>query len=300
MSDPVATYGARIIQKDGVRLSGDVRSGLKATVKYLVRWSDCFNFVNAMIVPATAPGGGLITYTVPYRLPAAVVATPVYAQSFDIEPCGVDEALNITTSLPNQGMAAGEFYSHAIVTVNFEQLPHTWDALDDPQNQNQLDPANPIVMCEQSVKFADIMEPRQGMNFVFASDSKPVQGEVAVPLTQADLVLRFPHVPYMPWFMLKPYLNRVNSATMFGCGAETLLLKSPETTAKQSIGGGQSMIEQDVVLTFRYNEDGWNKLPRPDGTLATVQVAGDSSRGIFEKVDFRPLFQQLAYSQASG
>jgi hypothetical protein len=297
--DPVATYGAQILAKDGIRVFGDVRSGIKATVKYLLTWANAYSFVNATIVQPTTTRVGLITYRAPYRLPAAVCTTPVYAQSFDIQPVGLDASLNILTELPYQGMAAGEFYSHAIVTLGFEQLPFMWDGLDDPDNLNQLDPSNPILLCEQSVKFADRMETYPNLMFRYVSTGKPVKSEggIALPKTEADLVLRFPHVPYLPWQLLQPYLNTVNSAPIFLCNTGTLLFKPPETTAKQSIGGAAAMIEQSVTITLRYNPDGWNYLPGPDGTLDQVQRANGD--GIFAETDFRTLFEQLSFSEES-
>lgn len=294
MADPIATYGAEVLAKDGFRMSGDQRSGMKVTVKYRLPWPNAYLFLNALMNPIYATRVGLITYTLPYRLPSAIAATPVYAQSFDIQPVGT--SVDPYTTLPYKGMAAGEYYKYGIVTIGFEQVPFTWDATDDPQNQNQLDPAQPIALCEQSVKFSDKMQTIKGHRYLYVSDGKPVIGDFAVPTSSADITLRFPHVPYLPWQMLQPYLSKVNANTLFLCAPQTLLFKSPDITTKSSMIGGQAAMEQSVVLTFRYNPDGWNKLPKPDGTLDDVVKAGGGS--IYQTADFQPLFALLTFSEA--
>lgn len=296
MADPAVTYGAKVLAK-GFKMTGDVRSGLKVTVPYLVAWPNVYNFVNAVITPIYSTRVGLITYTLPYRLPTSIAATPCYAQTFDVAACGVDGG---PVSAPTYGLSGTEsFFRHAIVTVGFEQIPFTWDATDDPNGQAQLDPSNPITLCEQSVKFSGKMVTRKGINFVYASDTTPVVGDVAVPTMEAELVLKFPHVPYLPWQMLAPYVNKVNSTALLNCPAETLLLEAPDTTAKAVLNGTITAIEQAVTLKFLYNPDGWNKLPRADGTLDTIHLAGDSTRGIFQATDFRTIFAQLSFSESA-
>jgi hypothetical protein len=229
---------------------------------------------------------------------AAVAATKIYATSFDVQPMGVRDDLTAATSLPYQGMAAGEYYKYAIVTIGFEQLVAQWDATDDPQAQNQLDPQNPIPMCEQSVKYHTKMQTLKGHKYRYVSDGKAVVGDFATPTYGADLTLRYPHVPYQPWQMGLPrYLNKVNSTAVLLCDPGTLLFGPPDTTMKPAMLGGSSTVEQSVTLTLKWNPDGWNRMPRVDGTLDDVVRAGGGT--IYETADFRPLFELLAFSQAA-
>jgi hypothetical protein len=297
-TDPIATYGAKILARDGFRMSGDQRSGLKATVKYRVPWENGYLFLNAMVNPVDQQRIGLITYTLPYRLPAAVAATPVYAASFDLQPMGLRDDLTSATVLPYNGLAAGEFYRYAIVTINFEQASFSWDATDDPNGLQQLDPANPIPLCEQSIKFHEKMITLKGHRYRYVSDGKAVDGEYAVPKYGADIMLRFPHVPYQPWQLgLSSYLNKVNSAAIFLCDPGTLLFGPPDTTVKQSMLGSSVASEQSVTLVLKFNPDGWNKLLKPDGSLDDVVKASGGS--IYDAIDFRPLFQRLAFTEAT-
>lgn len=293
--DPIATYGAQVMPK-GYRMSGDVRTGLSATVPYLLAWDNAFAFVNAMILPVNAVRIGTITFNYPYRLPSAVAATPLYAQTFEIEPCGIDPTMGVATVLPNKGLAAGEYFSHAIIKIGFEQVRWSFDPLtEDPQGLNQLDPANPITFCEQSVKLGGKMVTRKGRNYVYASDSTPVVGDVGVLVPEAKLVLKFPRVPYLPWQLLVPYVGKTNSAAVLGCAVGTLLLESPDTSSKQALNS-VTPIEQAVTLEFAYDPGGWNNLPRPDGTTDAVQLKGDSTKGIYLTADFRQIFNSLSFS----
>lgn len=295
MSDPVADYGARILTK-GVRFSGDVRTGLKAAVPYLLEWPNAFAFCNAIILPNTATHVGLITLNLPYRLPPAVCATPVYAQTFDVEPCGVRADLTVTTDLPNRGLAPGEFFSHAIVRVGFEQLQWAFDGSEDPDGLNQLDPENPITFCEQSVKIGAKMVTRKGALYRYVSTGKAVVGDVGIMVPEAKLVLKFPRVPYLPWQLLVPYVGKVNSAAMLGCEAQTLLLEAPDTQAKQALNA-PTPIEQAVTLEFAYDPVGWNKLPLPDGTPDDVIRSGGG--GIYDTADFREIFDALSFVESA-
>ena len=295
MADPVATYGAKILAK-GYKISGDMRSGIKATVPYLLPWGNVSGFVNALVTPITQVRVGLITFSLPYQLPTTAVATPIYAHSFDIQPVGLDDGLNVTTVLPNGGIGFNEkFFKYGLVTVGFEQLTWSFDGTQDPNGLNQLDPANPITYCEQSVKIGGKMVTRKGLNFIYTDDSKPVVGDVGVLTPEAKLVLKFPRVPYLPWQLLVPYVGTVNSSAVLGCAAETLLLEAPDTQVKQAINSPVPM-EQAVTLEFAYDPNGWNKLPKPDGTLMSVTLKGDTSRGVYTKSDFRQIFNSLSYS----
>jgi hypothetical protein len=294
--DPYADYGAKILV-DGFAMSGDTRSGMKVTVKYLVPNSNAYTFLNAIVNPVNQVTIGTVTYSLPYQLPATISATPIFAQSFDVKHVGVRRDL-ATGPATYGGLAAGEFFSHSVVTIGFEQLAYSTDAAgQDPNGLNQLDPDNPITWCEQSVKINAKMETRKGINYQYASDSTPVVGDAAVRVLEARLVLKFPRVPYLPWRLISPYIGKVNSNTVLTAPAESLLLTGTDTVAKQSLGS-LVPIEQAVTLEFAYNADGFNKLPRPDGTLAAVVRKGDTSKGIYDKADFRQIFATLNFARS--
>jgi len=290
MADPVADWGAQVMPR-GFKLTGDVSKGIRATVPYLLAWANTYGFCNAILGPVSAVHIGPISFTVPYAFPGGAV--PIYAQRYTIEPCGADG----TTMMVNRGLSPGEFFTNAIVTVEFEQVNFTWQAIDDPNGLQQLDPENPITLCEQSVKIGGKMRTRKGLNYIYSDTSTPVVGDVGVFESEAKLILKFPRVAYLPWTLLVPYVGKVNADPLLLCDTETLLLEAPSTEAKASLNS-PTPIEQAVTLEFAYDPLGWNTAPKPNGTRVRVTLAGDATKSIYGTTDFRTIFTSLSFSEA--
>lgn len=287
MSDPTITVPYKVLAK-GYQISGDVRSGYKATVPYLLAWSDAFSFADQIFGRASSYTVGPITWTTPHRFPPA--AANMYAQRFSIEPCGAGG--QPISQL--KGLGPGEFYTHAIVKVDYETPNYTQQQSDDKNNLQQLDPKNPITMCEQAVKLQSKMETRKGGSYVFA-DGSPVKGDMGVLIPECKLVLTFPRVPYLPWGLIQPFVGTLNDEDMLGCLRGTLLLEGMNTKIVQSQGG----IGQQVQLDYAYTVLGdWNYVPKADGTLALVHQKGGSdvdANRIYKYKDHRLIFQDLIY-----
>lgn len=287
MGAPTTPY--KIMPK-GYSVSGDVRSGYKASVPYFMEWRYAFRFADDIFGSASASSVGPITWILPYRFPAA--PAPLYAQRFTIEPIGVDAKGNPVSQL--KGLAPGEYFTHAIVKVEFETPNAPQKESDDKNHQNQLDPANPVTVCEQSVKMGGKMETHKGGSYTY-QDGKPVNGDSGIPTTECKLVLNFPRVPYLPWKLIRPYINKINDSDILGCERGTLLFTGMDTKITQTNEG----YGQTVQLEFADNGQGrdWNTLPREGGRELVVrkdQAWNDQNR-IFEYVDFRKIFQKITY-----
>jgi hypothetical protein len=287
MGAPTVPY--KVMSK-GYSITGDVRSGYRATVAYLMKWSDAFRFVDDIFGKTQAVRVGPVTWQLPYRFPVTVA--PLYASQFTLEPTGLDGGGNPITL--NKGLAPGEYWTHAIVTVNFGTPESLYLVQDDPNGLNQLDPTNPITLCEQSVKIAGKINTHKGGSFLY-TDGKPVVGDVGVPTSEARLALNFPRVPYLPWPLVRPYMYTVNDVAILGCDRGTLLLTGMDTkTTVTNVGYGQT-----VQLEFADNGTGkdWNMLPR-NGAYALVYQKGTSNTDanrIFKYKDFNVIFQSLTF-----
>jgi hypothetical protein len=298
------------IATSGYRLQGNVRSGLKATVPIRLNWSDAITFVNQVLVAPHAEVIGLITWNVPLQFPIIFGngrAPAMYCQSFDIQPYGVEQDIAPGTGWPNSGLGPGEFYTQALVTLEFESITYIQQASDDPNGLNQLDPSNPITACEQSVKLRSKMRTVKGRGYKFRSSGKPVPGDMAMPETEAVLVLKFPRVPYLPWTLVAPYMGKLNAAPMLGATTGALILDGMDTELRPQPDGSMG---QAVVLEFVCNLPGdpqagtsgavgtdWNMQPTGDGTGAWDFVVDQSSGSVtpIGYADFRDIFNYLQF-----
>jgi hypothetical protein len=275
----------RVLAKGGYRLSGDVDTGYRMTVPYYVRWEHAFAFVDELFGLSTAPvQAGPITYRAPHKIP--FVPTPLYCRSFEVEPMGVGDAQAGT----NLGLRAGEYFAYAKITAVYTTPEQGQQPGED--EQQQLDPDNPITVCRQSVRASGKMETVKEGHYVWDGDGKKVPGDFAVPSCESMLELEFPLIPYLPWQMIRPYIGKINSVPVLGCGTGELLLEGMSTRVEATTQG----FSQNLVLSFAACSPGqtWNHLPR-NGVPTLVKRAGSSDR-IYQSADFTTIFDALERS----
>ena len=216
---------------------------------------------------------GPVTWIRPYRFPPAVA--DLYAESFNIKPCGAGGS-----PIPNKGLAPGEFFTDAIVTVNFATPSESnQQGSNDPNNLQQLDPNNPITMCEQSIKIAGKMETRKAGSYMYTgvlSTPEPVLGDFGVLMPESKLVLTFPRVPYLPRKLIKPYIGTVNSIEVLQAAKGELLLEGMDTKIVLTNDGEN----QQIQLEFAESAFGdWNMVPDKNGAPVKVYKKGTSRYG---------------------
>lgn len=253
----------------GYKLHGG-QDGIRANVPFLVNWSDAFSFHDQVLGYPYAPVvGGPIVYTLPWLFPGAPNAR-LYATECEIEPIGAD-------GLPlaaNYGLAAGEFFSHAICNVTFQNRMWAQQPEDDPGNLQQLDPDKPLYFVEQRVTGGGKMVSiKGGTNYLWSDDSKPVAGDQGVLVPECRITLTWPWIPYLPWQIVQPYIGSINLSAMCGCEAETLLLENFDTKNKPTT---QGIMGQELTLEFAWQSYSWNKVPK-QGTPVLVKRADGST-----------------------
>lgn len=282
------TYPHRILAR-GYSIEGDANSGYKATIPYFVRWDQTFLFVDDLMSGSSATTqGGAIVYKRPHKLPYTVA--PLYCRSFKIDPCGV--GTTDPESMEYLGLKPGEYYKYSKVTATY-QTPDAPPSTGDYQLQ-QLDPANPLTVCRQSVRSAGKMETLKSGSYLWDTDSKPVPADFAIPTCESILTLEFPEIPYLPWQFIRPFINKINSAACLGVGTGELLLEAMDTKQEFTTAGYTQML----VLSFAATPTSgvtWNHLPR-DGVPTLVKRKGDTSKRIFESADFTTIFNALERS----
>jgi hypothetical protein len=236
---------------DSYELSGDVRSGLKGTVQFLVAWKDGIQFANDMVASPKATRIGTITWTIPDRfaVPFGGLSPRMYAQSFKIKPCGAVQGLT-GGWYPNFGLNPGEYYTHALVTLNYESVAMVLEAGDDQSGLNQLDPTNPITGCEQAVSVTGKMITKDGAYYKYVSSGLPVSEDVSIIMNEAKLTLTYPQVPYLPWQAVQPFIGKINNSAVLGCARGTLLFEGMDTKITPMPNG---LFGQNATLKFAWN-----------------------------------------------
>lgn len=296
----------------GYEIVGDVRSGFTITVPYYIAWGDVIQMLDAVLpAPVTNPGGG-VTWIPPLQFPITIngITRPTYAQSFTCIPVGLGDAY--PGDMPFNGLNPGEFYRNAIFTVVFSSVLATQQDSDDPSGYNQLDPLNPITMCEQSIEVNGKVIATRGAGWTYAAGTggtwagKSVPGDVPIVSNEARLVCRFPRVPFLPWQVVQPYIGKINIVTILNCAPGSLLLEGFRTVLAPQPGGG---LAQNAALIFSWNPDptgnnptgmSWNKFVTPDQQFyGILEDAGGSGRRPYKEIDFTIMFMGLTFQRGS-
>jgi hypothetical protein len=291
------------LQYEGYEISGDVRSGLKATVPFLVAWKDAIQFANDMVASPKATRVGTIIWKIPdqFIVPFGGNNPRMYAQAFKIKPCGVLQNQTTGEWYPNYGLFPGEYYTHAVVTLQYESVPMQFQPGDDQNGLNQLDPSNPITMCEQSVDINGKVVTRDGANYKYVTSGNIVTDDVQIVMNEAKLVLSFPQVPYLPWQLVQPYVGKINKTPVLACARGALLLEGMGTKYTPKPDGD---FGQNVTLKFAWNPDptgtttqgmDWNAFPIR-GTGAFDIIVDGSGKNPYSYAEFANIFLGLQFA----
>lgn len=305
------TVPYEFMPKEPYEITGDTRSGLKATCSFLLAWADAIIFVNEVLVAPAAVRYGLITWNTPLQFPVAIgnnLTPAIYVQAFRIRPMGAPIPSANYVPGPVPGLTPGDFYTRAIVTLSFETVTYINQSSDDPYNLNQLDPTNPITACEQSVEMRAKMRSTKGKGWAYKTSGKPVPGDFPVPETEAVLVLDFPRIPYLPWFYVAPYMGAVNMYPMLGAATGALILDGMGTKTSPQPDGS---IQQNARLTFCCNLPGgaaagtspggagtdWNMQPLDDGSGNWDYIVAKNNTSVtpIRYADFRQIFNSISF-----
>lgn len=262
---PTPSVPYRILFDPMPEFSGEGGS-LSASATFEVLWTDRESFINAALGLPTA-STGWPTPQVPWDCPFQP-NSGLLARSFRCVPHTVKDTISVSDNT-----VAGHFeYAH--VTIGFATPQYDWDAA---EPKRQIDPANPILFCEQSIETQARTIPVEGyqLQYVGAPTSVVPIGPKFVIETQADIILNFPFVPYIPWDYIEPYIGKSNSATLFNRPAETIVMLGASMRNETFVDGTSRC---SCVLRLGYNATGWNKQLGTDGNLYDVVVKGSGAK----------------------
>ena len=239
---------------------------LSASATFEVLWTDRETFINQAL-GLTTGSSGWPTPQIPWDCPFQP-NSGLLAASFSCTPHTVKDSIS-----PTDNTVAGHF-TFAHVQISFERPRYDYD---NPTKENQIDPANPILFCEQSIEYAYrslVIEGYQLQYVGAPSEIVPV-GPFFTASVQSVIVLNFPFVPYIPWNYLDPYIGRTNDRTLFGKPAGTICLKGA-SMRQETMSDGTN--KTSCVLNLEYSDTGWNTQLATDGNIYDVVVKGTGNK----------------------
>lgn len=255
---PEPTVEWRYIFDDPVECSGGGGS-MVATATFEVAWDDRNQFVNeALGLPSATEGWPLpqVPWDCPFQPDSGLLAS-----SFRIRPHTVKQ-----TVASDDNTVSGHF-EKAWITLGFQRPNFNYGEGTD----RQLDAANPILFCEQSVESAARTIPIDGwkLEYVGAPSGVIADGPVYAFEVQSTIVLTFAFVPYIPWNYLRDYIGKVNDRVLFGCERGTLLLEGPSLRQETFVDGTN---RTSCVLRLAYRQLGWNVQLATDGNIYPIRI----------------------------
>ena len=239
---------------------------LSATATFEVPWMFRGQFINEALGRPTATTGWPIPQT-PWEYPFEP-GIGLLASSFRCVPHTVQDSISF-----GDNTLDGHF-TYAHVTIGFQTPQYDWDIA---APTRQIDRANPILFCEQSVDSQARVIPIEGyqLQYVGAPANVVPVGPKFFIETQADILLNFPYVPYIPWDYLDPYIGKSNSVKLFNRDPETIVLLGA-SMRNETFNDGTSKCS--CVLRLGYNSTGWNKQLGTDGNFYDVVLKGSGEK----------------------
>lgn len=258
---PTPTVNYRILFDPLPTFSGSGGT-LSASATFEVLWTDRESFINSAL-GLTSGSSGWPTPQVPWDCPFQP-NSGLLASSFSCVPHTVKDSIS-----GSDNTVEGHFlYAH--VTLGFERPRYDYSTA---TCKNQIDCANPILFCEQSIEYAYrslIVEGYQ-LQYVGAPSTVVPVGPFFTASVQSVIVLNFPFVPYIPWNYLDPYIGKTNDRTLFGKPAGTICFKGA-SMRQETMSDGTN--KTSCALNLEYIDTGWNTQLATDGNIYDVVVKG--------------------------
>lgn len=280
---PEPTVNWCVDSKRPPRLSS-TENGPQLQANFVIAWADAFKFYNEVIGLGTVVGIGAPGASGPWRYPPEprMVAISCEIEPFSLPPGGPPDPG------ASKGLAAGEYWGKASASVTFG-IPAAAvqdSSVDDPANQMQFDPANPITMCTQEVEVSNEFITLPEGTYKYKGTEVSVGSSVGRRLVNAVLTLKFPRVPYIPWGHLRSFLGTINSDAVLGCQRGTLLFEGFSTTQTAQSDGTR---DKTLTLKFHYRAASWNTVLRPDTGYFT-EIRDRAGNPPYPEDDHRRIF----------
>jgi hypothetical protein len=262
---------------DSFRENWPTDKGLQATVTYRCDWGDRFALMQDLRGGYRAGARTFGQFTIPHQYPPLP-----YLYCTEITEVKGEGLLK---DLPGATTKWAPF-KKAVVTARY--APPEYNLTGSDQSQS-IDPQNdpPTIFCRMRVKASAAFRTLPKGKLKFKTSGKSVGESVGKPEAQSEISLEFPHVPFNPYVILKPFLGMINSVAMFGHGQGEILFAAIDTDTGTFANGGTA--DQSCSLAFLGREVSWRKIINDDGEYEDVVFAG-SGKAIFQATNLWAMF----------
>ncbi len=162
----------------------------------------------------------------------------------------------------------------------------TWGplAVNDPGNQNQIDPTAPVLWCSQEIDFEEESYVLEGSSYTWLGSGLKADIPVKVPVGIVTLSITYPDLPYLPILAIRSLYNCVNTVAVLGVGIGKLWFKGGRTQREMNTDG---TLSNKCQLVFKERTVEWNKYLKKDGSWDYL-IDGSSNK-ILAQADLSPL-----------
>lgn len=275
MPEPTVPYKIRI--PDSFKETWPNDKGYQATVVFECAWADRFALVQSLRGGYSNASSNFGQFTIPHRYPPLPL---LYCREIaDVKGEGLRKDLDAAA-------AKWAPYTRAVVTASYGAPEYNFSAADGSQS---IDPQNDQVVpfCKQTTKgSAALVTLPEGL-LKFAASGKDVKESVGKLQVQTEIVLEFPHVPFNPYPILRPFLGMLNSLPMFSHDQGEVVFNAIDTGGGGNASGGNA--DFTCNLTFLGRDVSWRKLLNDSGDYEPV-VFRVGGKGIFKATNLWSMF----------
>ncbi len=244
--------------------------GPSADKSFLCAWNDRYTVAKAILGLNTAVRvGSFITIRVPMQYPEIPY---MYAHQIAIKGVG-----------PPFGRSPQFAYPYAVVMVNFKCSAWSFQGIDDPGGQNQIDPTHPYIYAEQHIQSSAEMLTVPGKYAFFAGTDHTSLIPYGYRIALVDLVITLHRIPYLPTSQALNYAGMINDATFLGVDAYKLMFNGMESVQTRLTDGTMTT---DATFKFQARSIRWDYgYDGQAGAFAQVVKTSGGSDPFIESTD---------------
>lgn len=187
------------------------------------------------------------------------------------------------------GMRPGEFWKDVLVSVTWSPPDAIENQeLDDPEGDHQPDPSEPLLYCKITTEsHTKYVEYDRGTLVWEDATSIKVPVPVQRRITITDIVVNFPQIRFLPWRIIRNYVDCVNEFKFLGEQPGKLILQGHADEWEIRSNG----ISHGATLKFSVSSMEWNQTIDPQTGDERYPVNPTTLERMFQAKDFRKMFK---------